>query len=118
MPAPRSILIDIHERGLNPQVAYKSVDSSGRIKPKTADGTHELVPESEAKTNPVTKEKPIKPTKKVAEDVTQTVASGEETVEVVSDEGAGSVEPKHEEEVAVETPVARPRGKRNTPSVT
>lgn len=110
MPAPRSVLIDIHDRGLNPQVAHKSVDSGGRIKGSV------VTDEKPAPTPEVAKETPVKTGKNTShKDVTTTVASGEVTAEVVSNEGAGSVEHKQQEEAVVETP-ATSRRKRHTPS--
>lgn len=111
MPAPRSILIDIHERGLNPQVAYKSVDSAGRIKVSVKeDVMPELAPE------PVV-EKPKASEKTERKNKTQkTEVSGEAPVEAVSNEGAGSVEHSKQEEAVSETPAAPRRGKRTAPA--
>jgi hypothetical protein len=111
MPAPRSILIDIHDRGLNPQTAHKSVDSSGRIKVSVKEDVKpEPVPE------PVV-EKPKASAKTASqEESLKTEASGEATVDaVVSNEGAGSVEHSKQEEAVSETPAAPRRGKRNAP---
>jgi hypothetical protein len=112
MPAPRSILIDIHDRGLDPKVAHKSVDSNGRIKVNQTIDT-------KSEQNYVRKQKTLKSTRKAEpKDETQTVdVSPETSTEIVSNEGAGSVEHKQQEAVA-EAPTTTRRSKRNATSNT
>ncbi len=120
MPAPRSILIDIHDRGLNPNVAHKSVDANGRIK-ASVEVSPEQKPEPGARAKK-TQAKHVKQTeaepKAEVADKAPTTASGEAAVAEVTNEGAGSVEHKQQEEAVLETPAtaSRGRGKRVPPS--
>lgn len=95
MPAPRSVLIDIHDKGLDPQVAHKSIDSAGRI--KSAGVTN--VPEDTQSLTAVPEKDVKKANKKFSkhQDEASTAVADETNVDVMSDQGAGIVEHKQEE---------------------
>lgn len=97
MPAPKAVLRDIHDLGLNPKVAHKSIDSNGRIKqPVKAEPTLPKVKPTKEKQS---KDKAPKASTEASVVTDVTVASDEATSKAdVSSEGAGIVE--HEKEVA------------------
>lgn len=102
MPAPRSILIDIHDRKLNPRDAHAALDASGRIKRSTPARTEDPNPEPEAETPPET------PAAAGSLDLASAndVAKGPEDVK-----GAGSVkreEPHKEATVATKPKPTKP----------
>lgn len=104
MPAPKAVLRDIHDLGLNPKVAHKSVDSNGRIKPPAK--AVEVLPAVE----PIADKAPEASKAPAVTKVTK--ASDEVLPEVaVSSEGAGIVEHQQEEVTASEAPAVKPVAK-------
>lgn len=93
MPAPKSILIDIHERGLDPTVPHKAIGSDGRIKAAVSVATADEKPKAvKPKTKPSSSPKETKSEVKLDESAVN------ETL--VKAEGVGSVE--SEQKAAVE----------------
>ncbi len=108
MPAPRSILIDIHERGLDHEVAHKSVDSSGRLKlsvNKTDDVVMPTGLNPEPEIEIVIEQKVPNALRKLS---TESTFEDEK-----ANEGAGSVEHKQAEAVTTTKSPAKNRKRRS-----
>jgi len=110
MPAPKSVLRDIHDRKLNPNVAHTSVDSSGRIRSKDS-----IQPEAIKEVFELPVAVVVEP--EVVENAEALIVSDEARPErKANDEGAGSVEQRKEINPAP-TGAAR-RKKRVVPTAT